>query len=243
MNLEAPRTDSRRPLTATLPFVLVPVLVGLMLLLAGCDDTTEVNVEQPIAFPHKNHLAYFSSGKHRGEMIQMHLKALDEKVPPDELVQGKCTECHDDLPDRKPCAGCHLLFQDEKLRERKDVRACVGCHRKAWSGNQASIPSAVVCAACHAAAAKTASPEEKRLREILARGGDVPWIQLHTVANHVHFSHSAHVRRAGLPCLECHEDMSQKDAPPSRVRVFTMKNCLHCHKENHATFDCVACHK
>lgn len=232
---------ARRPGVRAL---VLPLAVLAACVLAGCEEgREEVLVEQPIAFAHKTHLEYFSSGKHRAEKIQMHLELLEEKEPPSELAEGRCVECHDDLAEKKQCAGCHLLFQDATLRARKDVRACIACHRKAWSGGIASIPSANVCSACHAEKARTNSPEEKKLRELLAAGRDIPWVQLHRTAPNVEFSHVAHVRFGKYACTRCHEDLAGKTAPPTSVTVFTMSNCLECHQENHANQDCLACHR
>jgi len=223
---------------------LLPAFLSLLVPFGGCADRTiEVSVQQPIAFPHRTHLEYFSSGHHRQERIQMHLAIFDMKEAPPELAEGRCTECHDDLAERTACAGCHVLFQDATLRNRKDVRRCIACHRGAWTGSQATIPSAAVCASCHGADSKIAGVAEKQLRADLGRAEDVRWVQINTVAPNVYFSHRAHVRFNSMTCTTCHADVSDLAAPPTTARVFAMTDCLTCHVENRASIDCLTCHK
>lgn len=220
------------------------LVLPLIAALAGCGERmVEVSAPQPVNFSHKAHLDFFSSGKHKEKGFALHREALGSDELPEELTRGECATCHDLAEEKPQCAGCHTLFQDEKLRARKDIRACAACHRKVWSGAEATIPSAKVCAPCHAEKALTDLPSEGRLRGYLARGEDVPWIRLHTVKENVHFSHSAHVRRAGMSCTRCHEDMSKLTESPTSIRVFSMEACLRCHEQARARTDCMVCHK
>lgn len=223
------------------------LLGGMVALAGGCIDAkADVEVAQPIVFPHDVHHETFASGKHREEKLAMHATFLgdDEEVLA-EVARGACTECHDGGPEAipAPCVDCHRAFQDQALRARKDVRICIACHRQAWSGSMASIPSTKVCGACHAEEARTDSEEEARLRGFLARGEDVPWVQLHRVEDHVYFSHAAHVRFGGMGCTTCHEDMRERSTPPTQVRVYTMDACLACHEDRHVRLDCLVCHQ
>jgi len=226
---------------------LLPVCLGLIIPMGGCADrNVEVSVQQPIAFPHRTHLDYFSSGRHRQERIQMHLEIFDMKEPPPEMAEGRCLECHDaDLPEKTACAGCHLLSQDATLRNRKDVRSCVGCHRGAWNGSRATIPSVAVCKSCHGSTYDTFADAaaEKKLQADLAVAEDVRWVRINTVAPNVYFSHQAHVRFKSMTCTTCHNDVTLLTAPPTTARVFTMTNCLNCHVKNGAAVSCLTCHK
>ena len=220
------------------------LVLPLIAALAGCGGRmVEVSAPQPVNFSHKAHLEFFSSGRHKEAGFALHREALGEEELPEELVRGECATCHDLAAEKPQCAGCHTLFQDEKLRARKDVRTCAACHRKVWSGAEATIPSSNVCAPCHAEKALTALASEKRLRDLLAKGEDIPWSRLNTVGPTIHFSHSAHVRRAGMACTRCHEDMSQLIDAPKTVRVFSMEACLRCHEQARARTDCMVCHK
>ncbi|MBI2833029.1 MAG: hypothetical protein HYX76_01210 [Acidobacteria bacterium] len=223
--------------------LLLPVLVGLLFLIGCGDPPIEVSVSQPIEFPHRTHLEYFSSGRHRAERIQMHLTIFDQTDVPPELAEGRCTECHDDLSERTACAGCHVLSQDAALRGRTDVRRCAACHRGVWTGSAATIPSAAVCVSCHGPDSGNGHPAEKRLRADLSNAGDVRWVQINTVAPSVYFSHSAHVRYASMTCTDCHADVKNLAKPPSTARIFVMGDCLGCHVERRASTDCLTCHK
>ncbi len=227
--------------------------VAAALVAAGCAERpVQVPVRQPIAFPHDAHLAYFSSGQHRREKIQMHVAAFGGGSAPDELLQGQCTQCHEDLPEKAACAGCHVLFQDAALRENKPLRRCVACHRGAWTGGAARIAGTDTCILCHAADAPVRLAGEKAPALTLASardvgidpagGQDLSWIQINTVPANVYFSHRAHVRR-GVPCTTCHEDVSALSVPPARARAFSMIRCLRCHAEHGASTDCLTCHK
>ncbi len=224
---------------------MLPAALGLLMAVSGCvDRPLVVTASQPIVFPHQRHLAYFSSGQHRQEKIQMHVNLLGLEEIPAELAEGKCTECHDDLPARTACAGCHVLFQDAALRTRKDVRRCVACHRGGWVGSVATLPSTTVCTTCHSGEMRAgADGDESRLRVELARDEDVQWTQINTVAPHVYFSHAAHVRFASMTCTTCHQDVSALAEPPTSVRVASMSACVRCHRENGAKADCLTCHK
>jgi hypothetical protein len=224
---------------------LIVLLLGGIATLGGCDQPGgEFHVNQPIAFDHRGHVTYLSSGKHRDEKIEIHLEILGEEEAPEEIVRGMCMECHENLVEETPkCAGCHVIFQDAALRARQDIRACVACHRKAWTGHIASIPSVTVCSSCHADKPRTNSKQEKRLREYIDRGEDIPWLQITAMDPHTHFSHKAHVRYAGYACTLCHNDILQQDSQQTAVQEFTMSNCIRCHEENNAANECLTCHK
>lgn len=225
--------------------------LGLILVAGGCSRSSiDVPVQQPMDFSHQQHLAYFSSGQHRTEKIKMHLDMFGLDEAPEELAEGRCVECHDDLADRKPCAGCHLQFQNAELRSQNDVRRCVACHRGAWGGSAAIIPSAATCVSCHEAGMRARDDASPRL--VLARAGDpagtptpedVPWVRINTMPPNVYFSHTAHVRFAKMPCTTCHQDMRALSSTPTVVRVFSMNDCLTCHEQKGASTDCLTCHK
>ena len=235
-----------------LRYLITAAIVVALVALAGCADRpTEVRVRQPVDFPHRTHLNYFVSGAHRTEKIKMHLDLFGGGEPPAELSEGRCVECHDDLPERAPCAGCHVAFQNAALRNAKGVRQCVACHRGAWGQAAATIPSVATCQACHDGGLQESRGEDNEPRLTLVRAGDhagktvedIPWIQINTMPENVYFSHTAHVRFASIACTNCHQDVRDLASPPTRVRVFSMTECLTCHVEKGASTDCLTCHK
>ncbi len=237
-----------------MPRCLTCACVALMFVAAaGCTERQmEVRVLQPMEFPHQPHVAYFSSGQHRSEKIQMHLEIFGGGEPPAELSEGRCVECHDDLPERVACAGCHVPFQNPTLRNATEVRRCVACHRGAWGAAAATIPSVATCRLCHEGGVQLARRDDKEPRLALVRAHsteheslaqDIPWIQINTMPANVYFSHTAHVRFASMACTSCHQDVRDLQAPPSMVRVFSMTECMTCHVEKGASIDCLTCHK
>ena len=223
-----------------------------LLIVGACTGSQiEVPVRQPIAFPHRTHVSYFSSGQHRTEKIKMHLDIFNMTDPPQELAEGRCVECHDDLAERAPCAGCHIPFQNASLRSQKEIRPCVGCHRGVWATSHATIPSATVCQGCHERGARLARDGESAMRLVLVRAGepaaprvdDIPWVRINTLPPNVYFSHTAHVQFASMSCTTCHQDVRTLTSPPSMVRVFSMSQCLECHAKRGVSTDCLTCHK
>jgi hypothetical protein len=236
-----------------LRYLLPSVVVIAFVAAAGCGERrTEVHVQQPVDFPHQTHLAYFSSGEHRTQKIKMHLDFFGGGEPPMELSEGRCVECHDDLPERTACAGCHVPFQNAALRNAKGVRECVACHRGAWGQVAATIPSVATCMGCHEGVLQQSRsngsiiPVVSRQSPIVNRKStivDIPWIQINTMPENVHFSHTAHVRFASIACTSCHQDVRELTSPPTIVRVFSMTECMTCHVEKGASIDCLTCHK
>ncbi len=84
-----------------------------------------------------------------------------------------------------------------------------------------------------------------RLDSVAHQPGDaeLPWVQINTVPANVYFSHTAHVRYAGVTCTRCQTDVNGLRTPPTSVRVVSMSECLACHAERGASTDCLTCHK
>jgi hypothetical protein len=233
--------------------VLSSACLGLLIAAGGCaEPPVEVAAQQPINFPHDPHLKYFSSGRHRAEKIGMHLEVFGQAEPPEELAQGRCAECHDDLAERAACAGCHVPFQNAALRAQREIRPCVGCHRGAWAASAATIPSGAVCISCHEDGGRRPPAGKDEPRLILAHAeqgpaevytGDLPWVRINTMPPNVYFSHTAHVRFASMACTNCHQDVRGLVSPPTLVRTFSMSECLGCHAAKGASTDCLTCHK
>lgn len=227
------------------------MLAAAALMIAGCTDHPAAAPRQPVAFPHDAHLAYFSSGRHRAEKIRMHTEIFGDPAVPPELAQGRCTECHDDLPARTACAGCHVLFQDAGLRERIDERRCIACHRGAWGTAAASLPATSVCVSCHGEERPFGSGPTSVLAVAAPGEGaagarppeDLPWVRVAAFPPSVYFSHRPHVQYAALACTRCHDDMRDLAAPPTALRLVSMAECLACHEKAGASTDCLTCHK
>jgi mono/diheme cytochrome c family protein len=121
---------------------------------------------------------------------------------------------------------------------------CGDCHLGGERGSL-GLPRNVVCKDCHGPDDLDAdsSADLVQLIRSFERDEEIPWVQVHKLADHVRFSHARHVEVAGLSCEQCHGDISTLDRPPAhpffRLR---MSWCLDCHRERDASEDCRPCH-
>lgn len=74
------------------------------------------------------------------------------------------------------------------------------------------------------------------------KGVEIPWVRVYKFSPeaHVKFRHAPHYQ-AGIACSRCHGDMT-KATVAERAVTFNMGTCLTCHRQMHASEDCVACH-
>lgn len=111
---------------------------------------------------------------------------------------------------------------------------CRHCHSFVDKSGHANLPSANVCANCHAAGAannvgvKHNSPKLKALRDALESGKPIRWVKVWDSPDYVKFDHSAHVNR-GVSCFSCHGDM-HKTRVVYKSKAHTMAFCLDCHR-------------
>jgi len=91
--------------------------------------------------------------------------------------------------------------------------ACDACHFFYEDGSWAGIPALDVCADCHADTIGQ-SPEEKRfVEEYVKQNKEVDWALYFRQPECVSFSHSSHVRRAGILCKTCHGPQGHSEHP------------------------------
>ena len=132
---------------------------------------------------------------------------------------------------------------NHKLHIEEAVEDCLDCHHAAETNARASIPNIRVCGDCHDDI-ESENPEEQKVAEYVFNGLDIPWVQIHTVPDHVYFSHRRHVKLAQIECMDCHGDVSQMERPFSIAFVnMEMEWCIDCHEERNVTNDCYACHR
>jgi len=99
---------------------------------------------------------------------------------------------------------------------------CTGCHPSAESGERAGFPAAAVCLTCHKSPALPAEPARK-------------------LPDFVFFSHARH-HAAHLACKTCHGDMRKRETSVASLPA-KMAACVSCHRTNHASTECTACHE
>lgn len=118
--------------------------------------------------------------------------------------------------------------------------SCLYCHANARRSTVAGIPSVQFCMGCHKITAAD-KPEIQKLKGYWDRQEPIAWIKIFGQPDFVHFSHVAHVR-ANVTCSTCHGEVQTMDRVQKAVDL-TMTRCLTCHRDRHASIDCVTCHK
>lgn len=134
---------------------------------------------------------------------------------------------------KQPIAFNHKLHAEADLQ-------CVFCHSNAESKDQAGIPNAKDCLACHrkiqttGATLQTLTAYEKAKKEI-------PWLRIYKLPGFVFFSHQAHLK-AKANCATCHGEVQAREALWQEKEI-SMTACMSCHKERNASTDCNLCHE
>jgi len=83
-------------------------------------------------------------------------------------------------------------------------------------------------------------PDVATLRRYYEEGRNIPWVKVNVLPRFVHFSHEAHVL-AHVSCESCHGNVSAMDRV-ARAAPLTMGWCVQCHRDSHASVDCLTCH-
>ena len=128
---------------------------------------------------------------------------------------------------------------------------CKFCHSAARTSKTAGIPSLNVCMNCHKTIDEYTGPvTEQYTKEFYdgeiqklydAVGWDpenmaytgvqkpVKWTRIHTLPDHVYFTHSQHVTVAGVACQQCHGDVQTMEVVEQHAPL-TMGWCINCHR-------------
>jgi hypothetical protein len=81
---------------------------------------------------------------------------------------------------------------------------CESCHIFRDDGSYAGVPKLAQCVGCHEDV-QGESPEEKIfVEEYVAKEKEVPWLVYSKQPDCVFFSHTVHVKAAGMDCATCH---------------------------------------
>lgn len=120
---------------------------------------------------------------------------------------------------------------------------CPECHQYVTRSRKATLPGKEVCMDCHSEP-QGESEEEKKLVTLLQSHQELQWQQVYVLPKHVYFSHFRHVTLGQIGCQQCHGDMKQLIAPPTKpaVNIIDMDFCMDCHEDRLAQLDCLACH-
>jgi Cytochrome c7 and related cytochrome c len=122
---------------------------------------------------------------------------------------------------------------------RGDQLECDLCHSGARRSPFAGIAPIERCMGCHQYVL-TPNPEITKLRRAWDAGKTVEWVKVYALPAFVRFNHQAHAV-AGLNCDICHGDIGSMNRV-ERVADLTMGWCVSCHRNRHASIDCLSCH-
>ena len=141
-------------------------------------------------------------------------------------------------------ALCCAAVQPIAFPHNKHIRLgmdCLDCHSGADSRAAAGLPSIRKCMLCHAKLI-TKDPEIHKVAAYASKNIEIPWIRVYEFAPdaHVKFQHAPHYE-AGIHCSTCHGDLTKVGVAERAVR-HNMGTCVTCHRQNHASEDCAACH-
>lgn len=123
---------------------------------------------------------------------------------------------------------------------------CQYCHYTVAESNEPGIPSIQTCMGCHLVISGSDSShkaEIKKVRDSWNNKQPIEWVRIHSVARHVHFPHSQHIKALGPnACQTCHGDVARMPQVFKVNNVNNMGFCITCHLQRNVTRDCTACH-
>lgn len=144
----------------------------------------------------------------------------------------------------RPSVRVSQPIQFNHQKHVKDVGLdCTTCHEYVTTSEHSGLPSLETCEGCHSEAL-TKSPEEQRLRELIASQPQTAFHKLFRLPDDVRYSHRRHVGGGALACETCHGAIAETTTPPPAALIrITMDTCTGCHVERNVKTDCTACHR
>lgn len=144
----------------------------------------------------------------------------------------------------------HDIYFSHQVHVGEKQIDCAFCHRGARGGDIAGVPSVAECASCHTVIKDYKGPQSgekakfdgelQKLQKFIADKQEITWGKYYDLAEHVKFSHQAHVSK-GIDCAKCHGDVARMNAITLQ-QTPNMGWCIACHKANDAPINCSVCH-
>lgn len=131
----------------------------------------------------------------------------------------------------QPVAFSHKLHADSGLQ-------CARCHTNATTKDQAGIPNAKDCVACH----RQFQADGATLQTLAAyEQKPISWVRIYKLPSFVFFSHKSHLN-AKATCANCHGEVQTRDVL-GKEKSIAMASCIDCHRERQASTACNYCHE
>lgn len=105
---------------------------------------------------------------------------------------------------------------------------CRYCHNFIEKSAVANIPPTQTCMNCHTLVLPQSQPLLP-VRESMATGKPIHWVNVHMLPQYAYFDHSIHLN-AGVGCISCHGNVRQM-AEVEQVEPLSMSWCLDCHRD------------
>ncbi|MDD2306243.1 MAG: cytochrome c3 family protein [Prolixibacteraceae bacterium] len=115
---------------------------------------------------------------------------------------------------------------------------CKYCHSTAEYSKSAGIPAMELCMNCHVLVregARSGKFEIAKVVEANETKKPVTWVRLHSLPDHVFFSHAQHVSVAKVDCKQCHGDVANMDIM-KQTSDLSMGWCINCHRQTKVNF-------
>lgn len=160
-----------------------------------------------------------------------------------------------------------LEFRHKTHAAKSGTAQCGDCHTVREDGVFAGIPATQNCAGCHAEPMGATKAEATLVNDYVKQHRETPWLVYARQPANVRFSHSIHINRARLECVQCHGRHGESDAlrafemnrisgysrdiwgrSLSRLRRakfegMKMGDCEACHRERRVEAGCLGCHQ
>ena len=158
-------------------------------------------------------------------------------------------------------------FLHKTHAEKSGIADCGECHTIRDDGSFAGLPPMEKCAGCHSDKIGDSKAEAILVNNYIKPEHETPWLLYSGQPANVWFSHAIHVKRANLPCTECHSTYGESDQvrpyelnrisgysrdiwghSMSRLRRaphegMKMSDCENCHKKRGMDVGCLGCHE
>lgn len=89
---------------------------------------------------------------------------------------------------------------------------CESCHFFREDGTYSGVPKLAQCKSCHESAQGESPDEATFVNDYVAKGIEVPWLIYSKQPDCVFFSHAAHIKTAGMECVECHGNIGDSES-------------------------------
>lgn len=116
---------------------------------------------------------------------------------------------------------------------------CKYCHSNVNNSKSAGIPTASLCMNCHSVVREgsiTGKFEINKLYAALERNEPIQWVKVHSLPDHVFFSHAQHVNVGKVACEKCHGKVEEMHIV-KQVSDLSMGFCVNCHRETNVQFN------